>query len=103
MEEKTKIMVVDDEERNLRLMEALLVPLGHEVILVGDGPQALKTAEEKGVKDWKTLSAQGTLAAKRGDHALEDLGRAAAVERPVDRLLGPRAILGQAAQHQQLG
>ena len=31
--------------------------------------KALQTAEEKGVKDWKTLSAQGTLAAKRGDHA----------------------------------
>jgi Flp pilus assembly protein TadD len=31
--------------------------------------KALRTAAEKGVKDWKTLSAQGTLAAKSGDHA----------------------------------
>jgi Flp pilus assembly protein TadD len=29
----------------------------------------LKTAEAKGVRDWKTLSAQGTLHAKQGDHA----------------------------------
>jgi len=31
--------------------------------------KALKTAENKGIKDWKRLSAQGTLASKNGDHA----------------------------------
>ena len=36
---------------------------------VGLAGKALKTAEDKGVQDWKTLSAQGTLAAKAGDHA----------------------------------
>jgi len=30
--------------------------------------QTLKVAEAQGVKDWKTLSAQGTLRAKRGQH-----------------------------------
>ncbi len=30
---------------------------------------ALKTAETKGVKDWRTLSAQGALRAKKGEHA----------------------------------
>ena len=41
MEEKKKILVVDDEERNLRLMEAMLIPLGHEVSLARDGEAAL--------------------------------------------------------------
>jgi Flp pilus assembly protein TadD len=31
--------------------------------------QTLKTAEAQGIKDWKTLSAQGTLRAKRGQYA----------------------------------
>lgn len=31
--------------------------------------QTLKVAEAKGVRDWKTLSAQGTLRAKQGHHA----------------------------------
>ena len=31
--------------------------------------QTLKVAEAQGVKDWKTLSAQGTLHAKQGQHA----------------------------------
>ncbi len=39
-----KILVVDDEERNLKLMEALLAPLGHEVILARDGQEALDKA-----------------------------------------------------------
>lgn len=41
MEEKKKILVVDDEKRNLRLMEAMLIPLGHEVSLASDGEAAL--------------------------------------------------------------
>ena len=41
MEEKKKILVIDDEERNLRLMEAMLIPLGYEVSLARDGEAAL--------------------------------------------------------------
>jgi len=41
MKNKPKILVVDDENRNLRLMEAMLIPLGYEVILARDGIEAL--------------------------------------------------------------
>jgi putative two-component system response regulator len=37
-----KILVVDDEERNLRLIEALLAPLGHSILFAPDGPAALR-------------------------------------------------------------
>jgi len=43
---KQKILVVDDEDRNRRLMEALLVPLGYEVILAVDGEEALRKVRE---------------------------------------------------------
>jgi putative two-component system response regulator len=43
---KQKILVVDDEDRNRRLMEALLVPLGYEVILAVDGEEALRKVQE---------------------------------------------------------
>lgn len=46
MENKPKILVVDDEDWNLRLMEAMLIPLGYEVILAGDGEEALQKVEE---------------------------------------------------------
>ena len=42
MKGKPKILVVDDEEQNLRLMEAMLIPLDYEVILARDGMEALK-------------------------------------------------------------
>jgi len=38
---KARILVVDDEDRNLRLMEALLAPLGHTVSTAVDGEEAL--------------------------------------------------------------
>lgn len=41
MNSKAQILVVDDEERNLRLMEALLAPLGHAVSTALDGEEAL--------------------------------------------------------------
>jgi len=41
MNSKPKILVVDDENRNLRLMEAILIPLGYEVVLARDGIEAL--------------------------------------------------------------
>jgi putative two-component system response regulator len=42
---KLKILVVDDEDKNLSLMEAILVPLGYEVILAKDGEQALEKVQ----------------------------------------------------------
>ena len=46
MEKRPKILVVDDEEKNLRLMEALLLPLGYEVIMANNGEEALEKAQE---------------------------------------------------------
>ena len=46
MGKKAKILVVDDEERNLRLMEAMLIPLGHEVVLAQNGMEALEKVRE---------------------------------------------------------
>ena len=41
------ILVVDDEARNPRLMEAMLLPLDYEVILVArDGEEALEKVRE---------------------------------------------------------
>ena len=42
MKNKPKILVVDDENRNLRLMEAMLIPLGYQVIFARDGLEALE-------------------------------------------------------------
>lgn len=36
-----RIMIVDDEPLNLKLLEAYLTPLGYEVIKAGNGPEAL--------------------------------------------------------------
>ncbi|MBW1955385.1 MAG: response regulator [Deltaproteobacteria bacterium] len=46
MEKRPRILVVDDEERNLRLMEALLLPLGCDVVLARNGEEALKQVPE---------------------------------------------------------
>ncbi len=46
MKGKPKILVVDDEERNRRLMEAILLPLGYKVILARDGEEALAKVRE---------------------------------------------------------
>ncbi len=46
MKGKPKILIVDDEERNRRLMEAILLPLGYEVILARDGEEALAKVRE---------------------------------------------------------
>ena len=37
-----RILVVDDEEPNRRLMEAMLIPLGYEVLFARDGLEALE-------------------------------------------------------------
>ncbi|OGD18805.1 MAG: two-component system response regulator [Candidatus Aminicenantes bacterium RBG_16_63_16] len=41
---RSRILVVDDEDRNRRLMEAMISPLGHEVILASDGEEGLAKA-----------------------------------------------------------
>jgi len=46
MKDKPKILVVDDEERNLRLIEAMLMPLGYEIILAGSGKEALEKVRD---------------------------------------------------------
>jgi K+-sensing histidine kinase KdpD len=40
------ILVVDDEDRNLRVMEALLAPLEYGVVLAKDGKQALEKVKK---------------------------------------------------------
>lgn len=42
MDEKPRILVVDDEPINRRVLEAMLIPLGYEVFLAQDGPEALE-------------------------------------------------------------
>jgi len=41
MDKKPHILVVDDEDRNLRLMEAVLLPLGYAVSFARNGEEAL--------------------------------------------------------------
>ena len=36
-------MIVDDEERNVKLLEALLLPLGYKTFKATSGAEALKT------------------------------------------------------------
>ena len=43
---KPKILVVDDEERDLRLVEAMLAPEGYEVVLAHSGEEGLEKARE---------------------------------------------------------
>ncbi|MFH2099577.1 MAG: response regulator, partial [Pseudomonadota bacterium] len=40
------ILAVDDEDRNLRLMEAMLLPLGYKVLLARNGEDALRMVKE---------------------------------------------------------
>ena len=44
---KTQVLAVDDEERNLKLIEAILLPHNYQVLFAGDGIQALKMAEKE--------------------------------------------------------
>ena len=46
MNKKPQILVVDDEDRNLRLMEAILLPLGYDIMLAHDGKEALEKIQE---------------------------------------------------------
>lgn len=49
MKDKPTIMVVDDEENNVRLLESSLLPYGYEVAKAYDGSQALKLLEETAI------------------------------------------------------
>lgn len=44
-----RILVVDDEPRNVKLLEALLVPKGYAVVTAPDGATALRVVEEHAV------------------------------------------------------
>lgn len=46
MEKRSRVLVVDDEERNLRLVEAMLLPLGYDVVFAKDGEEALEKVRE---------------------------------------------------------
>ncbi len=46
MKSRPKILVVDDEERNLRLVKAILAPEGYEVVLAYSGQEGLEKARE---------------------------------------------------------
>ena len=43
---KPKVLVVDDEDRNVRLLEAMLVPLGYTVSVARNGEEALAAVGE---------------------------------------------------------
>lgn len=40
------ILIADDEARNLRLMEVLLLPMGYEVLKAANGREAIQKARE---------------------------------------------------------
>ncbi len=46
MNPKPSVLAVDDEDRNLRLMEAMLLPLGYDVALAQNGEDALDSVRE---------------------------------------------------------
>jgi putative two-component system response regulator len=46
VEKKASILVVDDEDRNLRLMEAMLLPMGYGVDFARNGEEALEKVQE---------------------------------------------------------
>ena len=46
-EPQAKILVVDDEEKNVKLMEAILIPLGYEVFRVYNGEEALQQVQKE--------------------------------------------------------
>jgi len=70
--------------------------------------QTLKVAEAQGVRDWKTLSAQGTLRAKKGQHAeAQQYFLAALQEQPdavsvINNLALSYALDGKAAKSEEL-
>jgi len=46
-EPQAKILVVDDEVKNVKLLEALLLPRGYEVVKASDGEEALRQVQQE--------------------------------------------------------
>jgi putative two-component system response regulator len=46
MREKPLILVADDEDRNIRLIEAMLLPMGYDIAIAQSGRQALEKVKE---------------------------------------------------------
>lgn len=46
MKTKPKVLVIDDDDRNLRLLEAILTPEGYEVDLAHSGVEGLEKTRE---------------------------------------------------------
>ena len=46
MDHPPKVLVVDDTPQNIRLLEAVLVPRGYDVIAAGSGQEALESVEQ---------------------------------------------------------
>lgn len=42
MSGRSKILIVDDDDHNVRLLEAMLIPMGHEIFTARDGEDGLK-------------------------------------------------------------
>jgi len=47
--DQPRILVVDDDPRNVKLLEALLLPMGYEVVKASDGPAALEAVQQAGI------------------------------------------------------
>jgi len=46
-ESQAKILVVDDEEKNVKLMEAMLLPRGYEIVKAYNGEEALQQVQKE--------------------------------------------------------
>ena len=46
-QQQAKILVVDDEEKNVKLMEAMLLPRGYEIVKAYNGEEALQQVEKE--------------------------------------------------------
>ena len=44
---KAKILVVDDEEKNVKLMEAILLPRGYKIVTAFNGGEALEKVNDE--------------------------------------------------------
>jgi two-component system sensor histidine kinase/response regulator len=49
MQDKPTIMVVDDEDSNVRLLESFLIPYGYNVVKTYSGEEALRLSEEAAI------------------------------------------------------
>src|SRR5215470_12968188 len=47
VEAQAKILVVDDEARNVKLLEAILLPRGYEVVQASNGVEALQQVQQE--------------------------------------------------------